>query len=207
MVTHEGVGATCTEPGLTAGNHCSVCNVVLTAQEAIAAAGHGYIYTPIGESSHSVTCENCVLSQETAHSYTEGKFICRQEEEKEPVLESGWKMGHTLDLAADISVNFAVSKFSLTGFDMDAVYILSRLEVYEGNTKTGTETIKLLPVEQGNYYYFTLTGLTAVNMNDRISYVLYGTKEGRLYYSATDDYSIADYAYSQMNKTNVPESL
>ncbi len=53
--------------------------------------------------------------------------------------------------------------------------------------------MKLLPVDQGYYYYFTLTGLTAVQMNDRLTSVLHGTKNGQPYYSATDDYSIANY--------------
>jgi hypothetical protein len=116
-------------------------------------------------------------------------------------------MGHTLNLASDISVNLAVSKSLLTGFDMDSVYVLAEIDTYEGNTPTGTETVKLLPVEQGNYYYFTLTGLTAVHMNDRIHSVLYGTKDGQPYYSATDNYSITDYAYAQMNKAIMPDSL
>ena len=45
-------------------------------------------------------------------------------------------------------------------------------------------------------------------MNDRIRSVLYGIKDGQAYYSETDDYSIADYADSQMNKpAGVPDKL
>jgi hypothetical protein len=44
-------------------------------------------------------------------------------------------------------------------------------------------------------------------MNDRIRSVLYGSKEGQSYYSPTDDYSIADYAYSQLNKSNSSDAL
>ena len=126
---------------------------------------------------------------------------------KEPVLDESLKIGHTLNLASDISVNFAVSKSLLAGYDMDTVYLETVLPVYEGNVQIGSETIRLLPTEQGNYYYFTLTGLTAVHMNNRLSSVLYGAKDGQVYCSATDDYSIADYAYSQMNKSNMPQSL
>ena len=116
-------------------------------------------------------------------------------------------MGHTLNLASDISVNLAISKSLLAGYDMETVYVLAEVDTYEGNEKTGTKVMKLEPVEQGSYYYFTLTGLTAVHMNDRIHSVLYGTKDGQVYFSAIDDYSIADYAYSQMNKANMPQSL
>jgi hypothetical protein len=44
-------------------------------------------------------------------------------------------------------------------------------------------------------------------MNNRISSVLYGSKEGQLYYSPTDVYSIATYAYSQLNKTGSSNAL
>ena len=127
--------------------------------------------------------------------------------EEKPQEDSSLKINHTLNLASDISVNLAVSKALLTGFDMTGVYVESTLDVFEGNTKTGTRTFRLYPVEQGSYYYFTLNGLTAVNMNDRIRSVLYGTKEGKSYCSPVDDYSIADYAYSQLEKAKASREL
>ncbi len=39
-VTDQARAATCTEPGLTEGSHCAVCNTVLTEQKAIGALGH-----------------------------------------------------------------------------------------------------------------------------------------------------------------------
>jgi hypothetical protein len=120
---------------------------------------------------------------------------------REPVEEPTLKLNHSLNLAGDISVNLLLSKSLLEGFDMDSVYVESRVERYEGAVLTETTTHRLMPVEQGNYYYFTLDGLTAVEMNNRISSVLYGSKEGQPYYSPTDTYSIATYAYSQLNKT------
>ena len=44
-------------------------------------------------------------------------------------------------------------------------------------------------------------------MNDRIRSVLYGTKEGKSYCSPVDDYSIADYAYSQLEKAKASREL
>ncbi len=125
----------------------------------------------------------------------------------EPLLDTALKINHTLNLASDISINFAVAKSLLEGFDMDTVYLEVSAPVYESNMQTGTETITILPVEQGNYYYFTLEGLTAVHMNNKLSSILYGSKNGQVYYSPTDIYSIADYAYSQLNKSNAAESL
>jgi hypothetical protein len=126
---------------------------------------------------------------------------------REPVEEPTLKLNHSLNLAGDISVNLLLSKSLLEGFDMDSVYVESRVERYEGAVLTETTTHRLMPVEQGNYYYFTLDGLTAVEMNNRISSVLYGSKEGQPYYSPTDTYSIATYAYSQLNKTGSSNAL
>ena len=44
-------------------------------------------------------------------------------------------------------------------------------------------------------------------MNDLISSTLYGVKEGQPYKSPVDEYSIATYAYSQLNKTTVADGL
>jgi hypothetical protein len=44
-------------------------------------------------------------------------------------------------------------------------------------------------------------------MNDRIRSTLYGTKDGQPYYSPVDEYSIATYAYSQMNNAARPVAL
>ncbi len=206
-VTDPSLSPTCIEPGLTQGKHCSTCKEILTPQEILPPTGHSALFLPKDETTHILKCSNCGKSTETPHSYLDGLCFCGREEPKAPAVESSWKLGHTLNLASDISVNLAVSKALLSGFDMDSVYVLTEVDLYEGNEKTGVKTLKLLPTEQGNYYYFTLTGMTAVNMNDRIRSVLHGVKDGQAYYSPTDDYSIADYAYSQMNKAGNSQSL
>ncbi len=124
-----------------------------------------------------------------------------------PILKEDIQIGHSLNLASDISVIFAVEKTVLDGFDMDTVYLQVEKDLYEKNEKIGTKNIRLLPVDQGNYYYFTLSGLTAVHMNDSVRSVLFGTKNGLTYYSATDEYSVAEYAYSQLEKANATQKL
>ena len=124
-----------------------------------------------------------------------------------PVLDESLRISHSLNLASDISINFAVEKSLLSGFDMDTVYLMVQRDLYEGNAKVGTQTVKITPVEQERYYYFTLQGLTAVHMNDALRSVLYGTKNGQVFYSPTDHYSISDYAYSQLNKPNGADIL
>jgi hypothetical protein len=44
-------------------------------------------------------------------------------------------------------------------------------------------------------------------MNDKISSVFYGVKDGQPYYSPVDEYSIATYAYAQLDKTGGSEQL
>ena len=41
-VVDVAVAPTCTDPGKTAGSHCSVCQIVLTTQQTISAAGHSF---------------------------------------------------------------------------------------------------------------------------------------------------------------------
>ena len=126
---------------------------------------------------------------------------------KEPQPEENFKLGHTLNLASDISVNFAVPATALEGFDMDTVYAECRYNTYVGNDIGEERVITLKPVLNGKYYYFTLEGLIATQMTTELTTVLYGTKDGQVYYSPTDIYSIATYAYSQLSKESVPDSL
>ncbi len=167
---------------------------------------HSYAYTKIDEAQHKAEC-SCGYSKTEAHGFINGICSCGKEDIKEPIPDNSLKINHTLNLASDISVNFAVAKSLLADFDLSTVYLETMIDTYEGNSKTGTITVKLQPVEQGSYYYFTLTGLTAVQMNDRLSSVLYGNKNGQIYYSSTDSYSIADYAYGQMNKAQASPVL
>ena len=117
------------------------------------------------------------------------------------------KLSHSLNLASDISINFALHQSALAGYDMSTVYVESTVENWSGNTFLGTTTIRIEPVQLGSLYYFTLTGITAVQMNDTISSVLYGEKDGRKYCSPVDLYSVAQYAYSQLGKSSAGDSL
>ncbi len=206
-VTDPTVPASCTTTGLTAGSHCSRCSAVLTVQETIPATGHSYTYSPMDEEYHLIGCENCGYFEVDSHTYTEGTCLCGQKEQKEPVLDPTLKLNHSLNLASDISVNFIVPKTTLSGFDMSTVYVESTLELYQEESYLGTTTVTLYPTEVGNYYYFILTGMTAVQMNDNITSVLYGSKNGQPYYSNPDVYKICDYAYSQLSKNGSSPAL
>ncbi len=140
-----------------------------------------------------------------AHTFVEGLCTCGAVEQIEVIEDSTMKLGHSLNLASDISVNFAVSATTLAGYDMDTVYAECRY--YVGNEQGEERVITLKPRLKGNYYYFTLEGLTAVHMTTELSTVLYGTKDGKIYCSPVDEYSIATYAYSQLEKSSASRSL
>ncbi len=56
-VTDAAVAPTCTETGLTEGSHCSVCNIVLEAQQVVEATGHNFV---------SGVCSVCGTHEPTA---------------------------------------------------------------------------------------------------------------------------------------------
>ncbi len=123
----------------------------------------------------------------------------------EPKLDPNVVMGHSLNLASDISINYAVMASAIAGYDS---YVLECvLPTYEGEELTGSRVINIEPVAKGSYYYFTLTGITAVHMNDIITATLYMTKGDEIYVSNPDSYSVAQYAYTQIRKANTAEKL
>ncbi len=206
-VIDEALAPTCTEKGLTEGKHCAVCSAVLLAQEEIPATGHSYVYTKVNALQHRESCTACSEERLCDHVYAVGLCICGEKEEKEPIVDQNLKLNHNLNLASDISVNFLVIASLLEGYDMSTVYVECTLENYRGDTLLGTETVRIEPVRNGLLYYFTLTGITAVQMNDSISSVLYGVKDGQPYCSQVDLYSVAKYAYSQLSKSGSSDSL
>ncbi len=202
-VTIPAVDPTCTESGLTEGKCCSVCNAVLLAQEPVPATGHSYTYEDLDGANHTVGCTNCDYTQTEAHSYTDSTCICGAVENREPVVDDKIVINHTLNLASDISVTFAVRTDLLA--DYVNHYMVCEIPVYEGNVRTGTRTVTIDPKENGMFYYYTLTGITAVNMGDELNAQLHMEKDGYPYLSTVDTYSVAEYAYAQLNKdTTVP---
>ncbi len=115
-----------------------------------------------------------------------------------PILAEGGKLMHSLNLASDISINYAVSKETMA--DYDSFYLEVRIPGRE-------EALRIDPIDKGIYYYFTLEGLTAVQMGDEITATLHMAKDGRNYYWEADHYSVAQYAYTQLNKAGVDPKL
>ncbi len=122
-----------------------------------------------------------------------------------PQVDSSLVINHNLNLASDISINFAVRTDLVASYD--SFFLEVTVPKYNGNEKVGTTTVEIAPVLNDSFYYFTLTGLTAVQMGDTVEAVLHLTKEGQAYVSPTDLYSISAYAYAQLNKTTVSQKL
>ncbi len=205
-VTVEGKAATCTSSGLSDGLACGLCGEVLRAQQILPRPGHDPEYTDMGDS-HSSTCRRCGKYSTEEHKYTDGLCICGARESLPPVEDQSLRLGHSLNLASDITLNYALSAELLKGFDMDTVYLRVQIPEYEGDTLLGLEETEICPELRGSYYTFVLEGISAVQMNDVLQATLYGKKEGQTYSSPTDLYSIGQYAYSQLSKSASSLSL
>ena len=122
-----------------------------------------------------------------------------------PILDESIVMGHTLDLNSNIAVNYAIHRELLE--DYDSYYLEVTVPFYSGNKLVGRSTTKEYPSERGDYCYFTCYALNAMQMNDIISATLHMEKDGQEYISTQDIYSIATYAYKQLDKANAPTAL
>ena len=182
---------------------CNNCGKIL-GSTVVPATGHSYTYTNAGDA-HMVGCKNCSYTMTQNHSFTNGPCICGATEAVKPTVDASIKIYHTLNLANDISVTFAVPKTALSAYD--SYYLECTLPEYEGNRLTSTSTVQIAPVLNGSYYYFTLTGITAVRMGDMVEAVLHMTKNGAEYISNTDSYSVTTYAYAMLGSSTDSKML
>ena len=103
---------------------------------------------------------------------------------------------HSLDLASDISLNYVVPTAKLGDYDY------SYMEVtFKG------ETFVIEPEIRGAFGYFTVDGITAVDMTEELTATLHMFLGEEEFISETDNYCVADYAYTQLNKTDVSDEL
>ena len=204
--TIPGKAAGCLTSGMTDGQKCTACGIVLVQQTVIPRLGHEYSYADNGDGTHTGSCIRCSKATKAeAHTMADGACTACGYGISAPNVDANIKINHTLNLASDISVNYAVLTSALTQYD--SFYMECTIPVYEGNVQTGTKTVTLEPQLTGSFYYFTLTGITAVQMGDTVESVLHMTKDGKEFISTTDFYSVATYAYSQMSKTSIEASL
>ena len=206
-----GTPATCLNSGLTEGKRCATCGVIFVQQEALPRLGHDYVCTDLGDGTHAEICNRCDRTKPAQAHTPDENGVCTlcgngtPAEPDTPTVDESIKLYHTLDLASDISVSFVVPMASLTSYD--SYYLECTLPEYEGNELTGTSVVRVEPVANGTYYYFTLTGITAIRMGDTIEAVLHMTKGNSAYLSNTDSYSVATYAYAMLNSSTDAKML
>ena len=102
-VTDPAVAATCTETGLTAGSHCSVCNAVLVAQEVVPALGHVEVTdaavaptcteTGLTAGKHCSRCDAVLVAQETVAAL--GHDLVNHAAQAATCSEIGWAAYNT----------------------------------------------------------------------------------------------------------------
>ena len=198
-VTTPGYAPNCIATGMTEKIACSTCGTVIKEATVIPALGHSTYLEYEDEEGHIVCCKNCPYSMYEEHEFVNGACACGAKQNLNPTLDSSLKILHTLDLKSDISITFAVAANQLSAYDLSSLYMDFTMNVYTGNTVTGTKTARVTPVKNGSYYYFTMQGITALQMNDIVSATMYGTKNGVLYCSSLDSFSVATYAYNMLN--------
>lgn len=187
MAYTERIEPGCVDTGIIAHYYCQTCGLLSSDKDGkqelskteilIAAAGHRFA---------NGVCTACGLADA-------------------PTVDSSITILHTLDLASDISITFAVAKTALENYD--SYYLECVLPEFEGNTQTGSTTVQIQPVLTGNYYYFTLTGLTALRMGDMVEATLHMSKGGANYVSNLDTFSVATYAYNMLKQSKDAKML
>ncbi len=200
--TRKIVSPTCTKNG-SEQLVCSNCGAVQTVA-VLPATGHTYRYQNNSDD-HSLICTTCSDSYKEAHSFKDGLCACGATEAVGPKLDESIVIYHSLNLASDIAINYAVKTTALAEYD--SYYMECVLPVYQGNDLVGTEIVTLRPETQGSYEYFILNGLVSFEMNNMVEATLHMTKDGKEYISNVDRYSIATYAYAQLNNPSATEVL
>ena len=206
--TVPGTAPTCLSSGRSNGELCADCGTVLVQQTTLPRLGHSYKYADNGDGTHTGTCDRCGKSQTADHSYDEANTctLCGYSDSFQlPIPDESVAILHSLNLASDISINYVVAASQLASYD--SFYLECVLPLYEDNRLSGTRSIRVEPEARGSYYYFTLKGVTAVQMGDSIEAILYMSSGNASYYSNTDIYSVADYAYAQLAKAQAAHSL
>ncbi len=123
----------------------------------------------------------------------------------QPAVDTEVTIRHSLNLASDISLNYLVPASQLSYYS--SFYLSCSMPQYSNGVLTGSKTVTLTPVLKDGYYSFTLEGLTAVQIGDQITAKLFMSRDGIQYCSPEDIYSIADYAYNQLAKTDISKEL
>ncbi len=123
--------------------------------------------------------------------------------------EESVKLRHSLNLASDISMNYMIPEADLAGYDAHTAYLEIAIPIYDtaNGSYDGSTLQTLSPQYRDGYYYFTLEGMTALQMNDTLTATLHASRDGVSYSFPVDRYSIVTYALSQLNNPGTSAEL
>ncbi len=177
IVAHESavtaaVAPTCTSTGLTEGTHCSVCSVVLLAQDVIPMLVHGW--------DDGVVTKYPTLEEKGIVTYTCTVCSGTKTEEIEYIeVTQGFYLGVTL--RSEYVLEYIVPVEA----DVSDCWI-----VFE---KSGEEPFTAYPAEVNGMWRFEVPGIAAKEMNDTVSGTYYYVKNDVLYKAATKHLNLVSY--------------
>ena len=112
--------------------------------------------------------------------------------------------GYTLALEDNIHIKYAVDFDGLTEEDHSGVLVWrTAQENYAFGTQDTALTVSYETLEENENAYpvYAFTNLSAKEMTDNVYAVAYVERGGEYYYSAVKKYSILEYAYNKLGKT------
>ena len=169
VVVDQAVAPDCTHTGLTEGSHCSVCNIVLKAQETVPATGHSYnkVVTEPTCTEKGYTTYTCSVCGDSyvadyvdafGHSYSEAEFVWTEDSS----AEYGWTVtaAKTCANCSDkLIAEVTITRTSYKELVASAVFT-------DGSTASDTKIIC------GDITLAVINGSGAVITNDKFIYGL-----------------------------------
>ena len=170
-VADAAVAATCTEPGLSEGLHCSVCGEILKPREVIPAAGHvevtdpavapGYTETGLTEGSHCAVCHEVLVPQEVIPAIAENAVVLTGGECEYGIRPDGLaEIERYTGEAADLVIPAELDGYTVAGIGNTAFLDCSSL-----HSVMITEGI----ADIGNWAFANCTALASVIIPDSVT--------------------------------------
>ncbi len=222
-VTDAAIAPTCTETGLTEGSHCSVCGEVLAAQEVVSAKGHAWgepawtwatdcstataTFTCGNDAEHTEMVDAEVTSEQSGGLITYTAKVTFNEIEYTDRKEiQTIKLKHNCEFDSNIALHYLVAKADLEG--CDSVWLEIDMERYEAGASTPYSDPCTISnwtdytLGGAEYCHFVFPGIFAAEMGNRVTAHVMVEKDGETVELVTDEYSVSDYAYSRLQKSN-----
>ena len=118
---------------------------------------------------------------------------------EEPTIEI---VAHTLSLNETVHIKYAVAGDALETDNLGLLIWNEPQKSYEyGGQTESVELLETATIDGVEYPVFRYEGLAAKQMTDTVYARAYVEREGEYYYSEVDKYSVLEYAYNKLGKT------